>query len=84
MTGEQQVDGCMKDRIAVDQPVAEGTSLSCTTMAECPSASCIIPVEYVTGEVFSEMILIDEYKECESDENNNPKDHHAFDSVISN
>ena len=29
------------------------------------------------------MILIDEYKECESDEKNNPKDLHAFDSVIS-
>ena len=80
LTGEQQVDWCLKGRIAVDQPVAEGTSVSCTTMAECPSVSCTIPVEDVTEEEFSEMILIDEYKECESDENNNPDDLHAFDS----
>nr|XP_022322968.1 uncharacterized protein LOC111124408 [Crassostrea virginica] len=50
-------------------------------MAECPSASCTIRVEDATEEEFSEMILIDEYKECESDENNNPDDLHAFDKI---
>ena len=45
-----------------------------------PSASCIIPVEDVAKEEFSELTLIDKYKESESDENNNPEDLHAFGS----
>ena len=76
LTSEQQVDWYLKGTIAVGQHVAEGTSASCTTMAECPYASCQILVEGVTEEEFSKMTLIDEYKECESEENNNP----AFDS----